>query len=328
MADLSTKYMGLSLPTPLVLASSALSNRVENLKAAEANGAGAVVLRSLFEEQIEAADTALQEELARVAGNNPEAASYFPSARVGPTEYLKLIERAKGAVRIPVIASLNCAVPGSWADYARQIEKAGADALEVNVYTVQADPQTAAEEIERRHLEIYQSVRKAVRIPVALKLSPFYTSVANVAARFDAAGVGALVLFNRFLQPDIDLDAVGLKSEMQYSSPAEMLLSLRWIAILHGRLKADLAASTGVHDAAGVVKQLLAGAAVVQVASTLLQNGVAHLATLRDGLVEWMEKAGHEDLAGFRGSLSQKAVREPGAFERAQYVHLILSQGA
>jgi dihydroorotate dehydrogenase (fumarate) len=326
MADLSTKYMGLSLPSPLVLASSSLSNRVENFQTAEACGVGAVVLRSLFEEQIEGADAALQDDLARAAESNPEARTYFPPQRIGPHEYLRLIERAKKAVKVPVIASLNCAAPGSWSEYSRQIEEAGADGLEVNVYAVAADPAVTGERIERSYLEVIASVRRTVRIPVALKLSPFFTSFANVAAQFDGAGVNALVLFNRFLQPDIDLDRLALQSSMHLSHPSEMLLPLRWMAILYGRLKADLAASTGVHDTSGVVKQLLAGATVVQLASALVKNGIPHLAVLRDGLEDWMDRVGYERIEDFRGALSQKEAQDPRAFERAQYLHLILSQ--
>jgi dihydroorotate dehydrogenase (fumarate) len=328
MAELSTTYMGLRLPTPLVLASSSLSNKVENFQAAEAAGAGAVVLRSLFEEQIEAAQSALDEELSRGSESNPEARSYLPPQRIGPREYLHLVERARKAVKIPVIASLNCCAPGSWSAYAAQLERAGAAALEVNVYEVGADAAVSGDELERRHLEIVRSVRETVKVPVALKLSPFYTSLAHVARRLDQAGVNALVLFNRFLQPDIDLDRMAIHGSMQLSHPGEMLLSLRWIAILHGRVGADLAASTGVHDAAGVVKQLLAGAQVVQLAAALLKNGVSYLAALRDGLEEWMERKGYGELADFRGILSQKESEDPGAFERAQYVNLILSQNA
>jgi dihydroorotate dehydrogenase (fumarate) len=326
MADLSTTFMGLKLPTPLVVASSSLSNRVENFQAAEASGAGAVVLRSLFEEQIEAAESELEEKLSVAADSNPEARSYLPPQRIGPHEYLRLVERARKAVRIPVIASLNCAAPGSWSGYAAQIEGAGADALEVNIYSIGADPDLSGEELERQYLEIFQSVRSTVKIPIALKLSPFFTSLAHVARRFDAAGANGFVLFNRFLQPDIDLDRMALHSSMQLSQPNEMLLPLRWIAILYGRVKGDLAASTGVHDASGVVKQLLAGAQVVQLAATLIRNGVSHLATLRNGLDEWMERGRYSAIPDFRGTLSQREAKDPRAFERAQYVHLILSQ--
>ena len=326
MADLSTTFMGLKLPSPLVVASSSLSNRIENFQAAEASGAGAVVLRSLFEEQIEAAESELEEKLSVAANSNPEARSYLPPQRIGPHEYLRLVERSKKAVRIPVIGSLNCAWPGSWSEYAAQIADAGADALEVNIYNIGADPDVSGEELERQYLEIFQSVRSTVKIPIALKLSPFFTSLAHVARRFDAAGTNGFVLFNRFLQPDIDLDRMALHSSMQLSQPNEMLLPLRWIAILYGRVKGDLAASTGVHDAGGVVKQLLAGAQVVQLAATLIRNGVSHLAALRNGLDDWMERGRYSAVSDFRGTLSQREAKDPAAFERAQYVHLILSQ--
>src|SRR5512145_350046 len=226
MADLATQYMGLPVASPLVLASSALSNRVDNLEAAEAHGAGAVVLRSLFEEQIEAANTALSEELARGAESSPEARTYFPPQRVGPHEYLSLVERAKKALDIPVIASLNCCAAGSWTEYARDIEQAGADALEVNLYAVEANPAVSAGEVEERYLEVVGDVRRAVRIPVAVKLSPYFTSLAHFAGRLDALGVNGLVLFNRFLQPDISLEKMAAAPSMTLSSPADALVPL------------------------------------------------------------------------------------------------------
>ncbi len=326
MADLSTRYMGLKLPSPLVVASSSLSNKVENFQSAEAAGAGAVVLRSLFEEQIEAAESELQEAISFQADANPEARSYLPPQRIGPREYLRLLEKAKKSIRIPVIASLNCAAAGSWSDYARQLAEAGADAVEVNIYSVGADPAVSGEQIEREYLDVVSSVRQAVKIPLALKLSPYFTSFANMARKFDDAGVDALVLFNRFLQPDIDLDRLALHSSMQLSHPWEMLVPLRWTAILYGRVRADLASSTGAHDSAAVVKMVLAGATVVQLAATLLRNGVSHLAALRTGLDEWMERGRYSTLEDFRGTLSQKEAKDPRAFERAQYVNLILSQ--
>jgi len=326
MADVVTRYLGLELPSPLVLASSSISNRLEGLQAAEGYGAGAVVLRSLFEEQIESAQTALDEELARGADSNPEARTYFPPQRVGPHEYLSLIERSKKALKIPVIASLNCADTGSWSGYAREIERAGADALEVNIYAVEADPKLRAEEIEWRHVAIVESIRAAVKLPIAVKLSPFYTSVANVAARMVAAGAQGLVLFNRFLQPDISVDRLAAQVGLNLSTPAEALLPLRWVGLLHGRVDADIAASTGVHDAAGAAKMLLAGATVVQLASTLIRNGVPHLGRIRSGLEDWMDKRGFETLGDLRGTLSQRAVQDQRAYERAQYVQLILSQ--
>src|SRR5512147_2169270 len=259
MADLATDYMGLKLPTPLVLASSALSNRVENLEVAEGHGAGAVVLRSLFEEQIEAANTALEEAAMSQADSNPEARTYFPPQRVGPHDYLSLVERAKRALEIPVIASLNCCAPGSWTGYARDIEQAGADALEVNLYSVEADPSVSSAEVEARYVDIVGAVRSAVKIPVAVKLSPYFTSLGHFAARLDDAGVNGLVLFNRFLQPDLSLERMAATPTMTLSAPAEALVPLRWIALLHGRVKADLAASTGVYDAPSALKQILAG---------------------------------------------------------------------
>jgi len=326
MADLSTTYMGLTLQSPLLLASSSLTNKVENFQAAEQHGAGAVVLRSLFEEQIEAMDSALQETLSRSSEISAEAQSFFPRQVIGPQEYLRLVASAKKAVRIPVIASLNCVAPGSWSGYAKQIEEAGADGLEVNLYGVQADPNISGAEVENRYHAIIAGIRDTVKIPMAVKLSPFFTALANTVSRFDATGVQAFVLFNRFLQPDFSLEKLSLRSDMSLSQPGEMLLPLRWIALLYGRIKADLSASTGVHDVAGVLKMMLAGATTVQLAAALVKNGVPYLAKLRDGLEEFMDKRGYANIEDFRGTLSQRVIREPGAFERAQYVQLILSQ--
>jgi dihydroorotate dehydrogenase (fumarate) len=326
MADVGTRYLGLELSSPLLLASSSISNRLDGLQAAEAYGAGAVVLRSLFEEQIEGAQTVLDEALSRGAESSPEARTYFPPQRVGPHDYLTLIERAKATLRIPVIASLNCADAGSWSDYARDIERAGADALELNIYAVEADPTLTSEEIEWRHVLIVESIRAAVKLPIAVKLSPWYTSVANVAARMVAAGAQGIVLFNRFVQPDLSVDKLAPLVGLNLSTPAEALLPLRWVGLLHGRIDADLAASGGVHDAQGAAKMLLAGATVVQLASALMRNGVAHLGRVRSGLEDWMDKRGFATLDDFRGSLSQRQVQDPSAWERAQYVQLILSQ--
>jgi dihydroorotate dehydrogenase (fumarate) len=326
MADLVTTYMGLALPSPLVLASCGLSNRLDNLEMAEGHGAGAVVLRSLFEEQIEAANTALDDALARGAESNPEARTYFPPQRVGPHEYLSFIEKAKRVLQIPVIASVNCAAAGSWTEYAKEIESAGADALEVNLYAIEADAAVTGAEVERRYLDIVSAIRETVRVPIAVKLSPYFSSLANFAARLDAIGVDGLVLFNRFLQPDISLEKMAAQSTMTLSSPGEAHLPLRWIGILHGRVRAHLAATTGVHDHVAVLKQILAGAQVVQLASTLMKNGIPHLGKLLAGVDDWLDRRGASTLDEVRGSLSQREIQDPGAFERAQYVHLILSQ--
>jgi dihydroorotate dehydrogenase (fumarate) len=326
MADLSTDYLGLKLPSPLVVASSALSNRIENLEVAEGHGAGAVVLRSLFEEQIEAANTALEEAAMSQADSNPEARTYFPPQRVGPHEYISLVERAKKALDIPVIASLNCCAPGSWTGYAKEIAAAGADALEVNLYAVEADPAVSAAEVEKRYVEIVAGIRDAVKIPISVKLSPYFTSLANMVSQFEAAGAKGVVLFNRFLQPDISLERLAPHSVMTLSQQSEALLPLRWIGLLHGRVKCHLSASTGVYDAQGALKQILAGAQTVQLASALVKNGVPHLGKVLAGIEEWVERRGHSSLDEVRGTLSQKEINDPGAFERAQYVHLILSQ--
>jgi dihydroorotate dehydrogenase (fumarate) len=225
-----------------------------------------------------------------------------------------------------VIASLNCSEPGSWTGYARDIEQAGADALEVNLYSVEADAERSAAEVEKRYLEIVGAIRAAVRIPVAVKLSPYFTSLANFAAQLDRLGVNGLVLFNRFLQPDISLEKMAAHAAMTLSGPAEALVPLRWVGILHGRVKAHLAATTGVYDAQGVLKQILAGAQVVQLASVLMKNGIPHLGKVLAGMEEWLDRRGVSTIDEVRGTLSQKAVQDPGAFERAQYVHLILSQ--
>jgi dihydroorotate dehydrogenase (fumarate) len=308
------------------VASSALSNRLDNLEAAEGHGAGAVVLRSLFEEQLEAANTALEEAAMAPADSNPEARTYFPPQRIGPHDYLGLVEKAKKALEIPVIASLNCCAPGSWTGYARDIASAGADALEVNLYAVEADPLVSAAEVEKRYVEIVAGIRAAVKLPIAVKLSPYFTSLANVVVQLEKAGAQGVVLFNRFLQPDISLERLAPQSVMTLSQPTEALLPLRWMGLLHGRVKADLAASTGVYDAQGAIKQILAGAKVVQLASALMKNGVPHLGKVLAGIEEWVDRRGHSTLAEIRGTLSQKAVSDPGAFERSQYVHLILSQ--
>ncbi len=326
MAELTTEYLGLTLPTPILLASSALSNRIENLQVAEGHGAGAVVLRSLFEEQIEAADSALQEELSRGAESSAEARTFFPPQRVGPHDYLAFLENAKRSIKIPVIASLNCVAPGSWTEYARDIESAGADALEVNLYAVEADLEQSAADVEKRYLEAVAEVKNTVSIPVAVKLSPYFSSLAHFVARLDGLGVNGLVLFNRFLQPDISLERMAAAPAMTLSSPAESLVPLRWIGILHGRIRAQLAASTGIYDAAGAVKQLLAGAQVVQLASALVKNGIPHMGKVVAGLDDWLERRGVESVDEIRGTLSQRELQDPSAFERAQYVHLILSQ--
>lgn len=327
MADLKTNYMGIALQSPLVVAASPISSMIDRVKAAEQAGAGALVIRSLFEEQIQFESLHLEETLAVGSESHAEALSYFPSLRHGQAkEHLYWIEKTRAAVRMPLIASLNAISPGAWAGYARQVEATGVDGLELNIYRVSADPATPGSEIERQLLEIVEAVRAEVRLPLAVKLSPFYTSLAHVAAELDRRGVQALVLFNRFLQPDIDPHKEELLSEMVLSAPAELRLPLRWIALLYGRVRVDLALSTGVHSGLDAAKALLAGAAVVQTASALLQQGIPYLSTMLRELEAWMGEHGYHSLADFRGKLSQRQAVDPTVLERAQYIKLLTAQ--
>jgi dihydroorotate dehydrogenase (fumarate) len=327
MADLKTTYMGIPLNSPLIVAASTLSSLTDRIVLAEQAGAGALVIRSLFEEQIQLDALHLEESLAVGGESFAEAVSYFPKIRHGEAdEHVMWVEKARKAVKMPLIASLNAVSPGAWTKYARQLEGTGVDGLELNVYSVETNPRRTSAEVEKSLVETVESVKKEVKIPVSVKLSPYYTSVASVAAALDKAGVGALVLFNRFLQPDIDPAAEAATSDMVYSTPHEMRLPLRWVALLHGRIRADLALNTGVHSGLDAAKALLAGATVVQVASALLTNGIPYLSTMTRQLEGWMTEKGYSRLADFRGKLSQKQIADPLVFERAQYVKLLLSQ--
>ncbi len=327
MPDLTTRYMGLTLANPIVVAACSISNRVERIQMAERAGAGALVIRSLFEEQIQLEAFRLEESLSVGGESFPEALSYFPNLTPGEAaEHLMWVEEARKAVKMPLIASLNATSPGSWVSYAKRLEATGVDGLELNIYRVAADPTVPGSAIEQELYEIVEAVVSEVSIPVAVKLSPYFTSVANVAAELDRRGVAALVLFNRFLQLDIDPAREEPVSHMVYSSPQEMELPLRWVALLHGRVQADLALNTGVHSGVDVAKALLAGATVVQVASALLTHGIPYLSTMLRELEIWMGEHGYERPEDFRGRLSQKEVADPTAFERAQYVQLLLSQ--
>jgi dihydroorotate dehydrogenase (fumarate) len=294
---------------------------------AEQAGAGALVIRSLFEEQIQFDRLRMEEALSVGEHNYAEAASYFPKLQHGgAAEHLMWVEKTRKAVSLPLIASLNAVSAGGWTEFARQLAGAGADGIELNVYAVAADPRKTGAEIEQDLYQTVEAVRAEIRLPLAVKLSPFYTSTVNVAAELDRRGVNALVLFNRFLQPDIDPDGESLRSEMVYSTPAELRLPLRWTALLHGRIRADLAVTSGVHSGRDAAKALLAGATVVQVASALLQNGIPYLSTMLRELEAWMGEHGYGRLEDFRGKLSQKEADDPFLFERAQYVNLLLAQ--
>jgi dihydroorotate dehydrogenase (fumarate) len=327
MATLKTTYMGVEISSPLVVAASSISSFLDRIKLAEQAGAGLLVIRSLFEEQIQLDALKLEEALSVGADSFAEALSYFPSIEhAGADEHLMWIEKTRAGTKLPLIASLNAVSPGSWTRYAKQLESTGVDGLELNVYAVAANPAQTSAEIEATLYEIVESVVGEVKIPVSVKLSPFYTSVANVAAELDKRGVRGLVLFNRFLQPDIDPQTEKLSLEMVYSTAAELKLPLRWVALLYGRIEADLALNTGVHSGADAAKAILAGAQVVQVASALLENGIPYMSTMLRELEGWMDEHGYEAVGDFRGKMSQKKIDDPMAFERAQYVKLLMGQ--
>jgi len=327
MSSLKTTYMGIELDTPIIVAASSISSLIDRIKLAEQAGAGLLVIRSLFEEQIQMEALRMEDQRSVGADSFPESLSYFPEMEHGGAkEHLMWVEKTRGDVDLPLIASLNAVSPGSWIEYAKQLEATGVDGLELNVYAVATNPKQAGSDIEKTLYETVEAVKAEVKIPVAVKLSPFYTSVANVVHELDKRGADAVVLFNRFLQPDIDLDTESLKQEMVYSSNKELKLPLRWVALLYGRIKADIALNTGVHTGLDAAKAFLAGAQIVQVASALLENGIPYLSIMLRELEGWMEARGYEGLDDFRGKMSQKEVDDPFAFERAQYVKLLLSQ--
>lgn len=327
MTDLKTTYMGIALETPILIAASSISNYIDRIKAAESAGAGALVIRSLFEEQILFDAMRMEEDLSVGADVFPEALSYFPDLKHGEAdEHLMWVEKTRAQVKMPLIASLNAISPGAWTKYAKQLENTGVDGLELNVYAVATNPAMSGAEVEKKLYETVDAVLSEVKIPVSIKLSPFYTSTVNVASELDKRGVKALVLFNRFLQPDIDPQSESLVNEMEYSSAKDIKIPLRWVALLYGRLKCDLALNTGVHSGLDAAKALLAGATVIQTASALLKNGIPFLSSMLRELEGWMGEHGYEKLPDLRGKMSQREIDDPFAFERAQYVKLLLSQ--
>lgn len=326
--ELSTTYLGLKLANPLVPAAGPLTSELDSLRQLEDHGAPAVVLHSLFEEQI----AHEQEELHHLTTQGTEAyaemLSFFPEPeeyRLGPEEYLDHIRKAKEALDIPVIASLNGVTVGGWTDYARKMEQAGADALELNVYYVATDLETTGAEVEQRYIDILRAVKGHVRIPVAVKLSPYFSATGAMARRLDEAGADGLVLFNRFYQPDIDLDQLEVVPDLVLSHPFDMRLPLRWIAILHGRVQASLAATSGVGSGRDVIKLMMAGADVAQVCSVLLREGPGELAAIVADMREWMKEHEYESVKQMKGSLSQKSCPDPAAFERANYMKTLNS---
>jgi dihydroorotate dehydrogenase (fumarate) len=326
--NLTTNYLGMLLKNPIVASSSPLSHNVDSICRLEDAGAAAVVMYSLFEEQIGFDSYYIDHHLTQGTDSYAESISYFPdmqSYNVGPDEYLNLIRRAKEAVRIPIIGSLNGASVGGWTDYAALIEEAGADALELNVYYLPTNTAIKGSDVEALYLDILSSVREVVTIPVAVKLSPFLSSTANMASCLSAQGADGLVLFNRFYQPDFDLENLEVATRLVLSNSNELRLPLRWVAILYGRVKADLAITSGVHTSEDVIKGLMAGARVTMMASELLQNGIRRIGQVLNELVTWLNEHEYESVTQMIGAMSQKHCSEPAAFERANYMKMLQS---
>ncbi len=326
--DLTTTYLGLQLKNPLVASASPLSKRLHLVRRLEDAGAAALVMYSLFEEQINHESYELDHYLNRGTNTFAESLSYFPDLdyyNLGPDPYLEHLQQVKQAVNIPVIGSLNGISSGGWINYARKIEQAGADALELNIYYVPTDTDLTSAELEEEYVKLVKDVRATIKIPIALKLSPYFTALPNLAKRFVEAGANGLVLFNRFYQPDFDLDTLEVAPNLQLSTSYEMRLPLRWIAILYGRIQADFALTSGIHTAHDVLKAMMAGANVAMTTSALLENGIDRITQILQNLQRWMEEREYESITQMRGSMSQRAVGEPAAFERANYMKALAS---
>lgn len=326
MTDLSTNYLGLKLRNPLVVSSSSLTDSVDKLKVLEDAGAGAVVLKSMFEEQIRLESEKLDRTLSAGAQSFPEALSYFADIPlvVGTQEYVRLVQSAKKAIKIPVIASLNCVTATQWGTFAKDIESAGADAIELNTYFVPTKLDRTGAQVESAYLEIVEQVRKQVKLPVAVKLSAFLTSIPNMVQQIAKRGVQGVVLFNRFYQPNFDIEEMKISSQLHLSRPEDALLAMRWIALLFGQVHIDFAATGGVHDGLTALKTLLAGANVAQVCSAIYKNKPAYLGVMLREMEEWLTQKEYRSVAEVRGVLSQKTCPDPEAFERAQYIKLLV----
>ena len=328
MIDLTTSYLGLALKNPLVVSPSPLCQDVDRIRAMEDAGAAAVVLHSLFEEQIALESSQLDDTLAAQADGYAEAVSYLPEPHhylLGPEEYLEHIRQAKAAVDIPVIASLNGASTGGWVRHAKLMEEAGADAIELNIYFVATDPTRPASEVEQQYVDLVNDVRAAVKLPLAVKVGHSFSAFANLAHRLVGAGANGLVLFNRVYQPDLDVEHLEVVPSLSLSSPHELLLRLHWTAVLYGRVKADFAVTGGVHTGHDVLKAMMAGANVAMMTSALLKHGIDYVATVRQEMLNWMEEREYESVKQMRGSLAQKAVKNPGAYERGNYIKVLSS---
>jgi len=326
--DLSTVYLGKKLKNPIVPSASPLSRDISSIKLMEDSGAGAVVLESLFEEQILHEKNELDHYLSQGTDSFAESLSYFPDSDMynfGPDEYLEHVRSAKEAVGIPIIASLNGVSTGGWTEYARKMQEAGADALELNSYYLATDPNKDSRAIEDNYVEVLTEIKKNITIPVAMKISPFFTSLSAMAKRFDEAGADGLVLFNRFYQPDIDLENLEVVPNLVLSTSESMRLPLRWIAILYGKIKADMAATTGIHTAEDVLKMLMAGADVTMLCAVLFQHGIGKITGILEDIKHWMEDHEYDSVDQMKGSMSHKSVPEPAAFERANYMRVLKS---
>jgi len=328
MSDLSTKYLGLNLKSPLVASASPLCESVDNIKRLEDYGLAAVVLPSLFEEQLELESLSVDADLTRGSESFPESTNFFPDLQtynLGPDGYLELIRQAKESVRIPIIASLNGTSTGGWLQYARLMEEAGTDAIELNIYSIVTDPATSGSEVEQAYIDLVRHLKHSIRIPLAVKLSHFFSAPANMAVRLDEARADALVLFNRFYQPDLDIDQLEVTPNLTLSRPEELLLRLHWTAILYGRVRADLGITGGVHGARDVVKCILAGAKVAFMTSALLRNGVQHAAHVLTELNRWLDEHEYSSVQQMCGSMSHDSVPDASAFERGNYMKVLSS---
>ena len=328
MIDLSTTYLGLKLKNPLVASSSPLSQKVKTIQEREEAGLAAVILYSLFEEQITQDSLKLHQDLMRGSESYAEALTYLPDHgqySIGPEKYIEHIQKVKKAVKIPVIGSLNGVTSGGWIDYAQKIEQAGADALELNLYYLSTDPDLTCSALEDNYTDLVHDIRQKIQIPIAVKLSPFFTALPNFAHKIQQAGANGLVLFNRFYQPDFDLEELEVIPNLVLSNSHELRLPLRWIAILYGKIDLDFALTSGVHSAEDMLKAVMAGAKVTNVASTLLKNGIVSAQKIISDSLIWMEEHEYESINQMHGSMSQKAVGDPATFERANYMRVLSS---
>lgn len=319
-------YMGMELNSPIVVSACTLSEQTDNIVRMEDNGAGAVILYSLFEEQIRKEEAGYKNIMSGTSNAFAEALDYFPDLddyHVGTDEYLENIRKAKERIKIPVIASLNGITNEGWIDYSKLMEQAGADGIEVNIFFIPGDITMSSAETEHRYLNIIENIKQTVKIPVAVKLNPYFSNMGNMSLRMKNAGADALVLFNRFYQPDFDINELTLTTDLHYSESSEIRLPLLWIALLYGKVKLSLAATTGVQSAVEVIKYLLAGADVVMTASSLYKNGIPYLKTMNKELQDWMYMMGFDNIKAFRGSMSQQHIADPTAYERANYIKIL-----